>query len=122
MGKRHKQRHKARHAPKTWAREWREAESYGCVVPDYVPDCPMCETDKRVAVEPFDNTGIFACFKCGMHIVVLRVEGDETALLLEELDSELKELRDDLGEKAATVIGPGLGVYSPMALVEDSYD
>ncbi len=99
-----------------WAVAWREAAAFGCIIPDYVPDCPDCGNSDKVANAPYNNTGIFGCKKCGGSIVVLFSQGEEMSILLEELEDEGK-VTDEHGK---TTVVAGLGVYAPMDLVEDT--
>jgi len=114
MGKKH---HKPKDAtPSPWLLKWREAQAFGCIMPDYVPDCPDCQTDRHVKNQPRNNTGIFECRKCQGNIVVLAHMGDETSVLLEEMEDEAKETD---GDGRPTV---GLGIYAPLELTEEFAD
>ena len=95
--------------------DWNWAQSYGAVIPDSVPDCPVCETDENVNPLPYNNTGIFLCGKCYNDIVVV-VEGDfEQAFCLDDLGKvEESYLRNAVGEPEETY-----DTYAPAELVED---
>lgn len=105
-----------KHRSQSWAVAWREAAAYGCIIPEYVPECPDCNTSAKVANAPYSGTGIFNCKKCGGNIVVLFCQGEEASILLEELEDEGKVV----DEQGVETVVAGLGVYSPMELVEDT--
>lgn len=106
-------KNKQKHEPGKWALAWREAEAYGCIMPEDVPDCPKCKTDKNVGCETRPGTCIFVCRACKGNIVVVDFLGDYMPLFIEDLEKELGGY-DAGGERTV-----GLGVYSPMDLVEE---
>jgi hypothetical protein len=67
---------------------WLHAELFGAMLPDYLPDCPDCDTDRHVAPEPLHDTGVFLCRKCQGLIVVVLIDGEEVGVFVEELETK----------------------------------
>lgn len=65
MGKRNKQKRKREKQV--------EARGWDCViVPEFLPDCPFCDSSRRVVGDKSDTTGvIFICQKCDSDFVVM---------------------------------------------------
>jgi hypothetical protein len=115
-GKRNKKKHKSKNGRaqdyRTLREEWAYAQTCGAVMPEWVPFCPTCDTDKHMSKEPYRDTGIYRCGKCQEDIVCVLDDGVETEILLSELDSEaLHEVKADVRPKGTYV------TYKPTELV-----
>jgi hypothetical protein len=80
-----KKRKKRATAQLTPAETWAFAKDRGAIIPDYMPDCPLCDSDEWID-EPLDGTGIYLCGKCGSDIVVILLDKEEFSVMLESLE------------------------------------
>lgn len=88
------------------------ARAHGAVVPADASElmCPVCWGESSIHEEPFIGDRIFKCQCCNADVVVLRIMGEETCVLLEDLD--------DPTELATYTSVVGDDTYNPKPLVE----